>query len=59
LGGITIKSMLLYNAKLKKHSQELRKNMTDAENIVSPRPSLEKRGIGFYPFPTHSISVSP
>ncbi len=34
VGGITKTTMLLYNPKLKKHSQELRKNMTDAERLL-------------------------
>jgi len=27
--------------------------------VISPNPSLEKRGIGFHHFPSHSISASP
>lgn len=34
MGGITKTAMLFYNTKLRKYSQELRKNMTEAERLL-------------------------
>jgi very-short-patch-repair endonuclease len=41
--------MLLYNTKLKKYSQELRKNMTDAERLLwSKMRNKQLKGLLFY-----------
>lgn len=41
--------MLLYNTKLKKYSQELRKNMTDAEKLLwSKMRNKQLKGLQFY-----------